>query len=157
MTSPEDLIVAPRKQSPKLSCKLGRDLSFYGYSEVVPASMNPALVKSVGTYGGPSAVILLIEWFILQTLAKIPASSEQRQQRFLILARTNLILAILAIGSLFFAHLSLPININSNNKTSTTSTTTNTTSGTLSPILPDNCGSVTISGGSNQPKPSQKK
>lgn len=118
--------------------------------------MNPMLVRAVGTFGGPSAVILLIQWFWIRTLVKMPATPEQRHQRFLVLARTNLIVAVLAIGFLFVSHLSLPISINSNNKTSTTSTTTNTTSGTLSPILPNNCGSVTISGGSNQPKSSQK-
>lgn len=119
--------------------------------------MNPTLVRAVGTYGGPSAVILLIQWFIIRALAKVSATPEQRQKRFLILAYTNLIVAILSFGFLFLTHLNLPISINSNNKTSTSSTTTNTTSGSLSPIIPNNCGSVTISGSSDRSNAGEKK
>ena len=111
--------------------------------------MNPTLVRAVGTYGGPGAVISLIQWYAIRTLAKLPATPEQRQKRFLVLAYTNLIVAILSFGFLFLTHLNLPITINSNNKTSASSTTTNTTSGPLSPVIPNNCGSVTISGSSN--------
>lgn len=100
--------------------------------------ISPELVTSVGKYAGPAGVILLIEAVLLLAMMKMRGTAEQRQKRFKIVAWMTLIFGTVATTS--------GIAMNSKDGIHIGPTTSNTTNGTLSPIAPNNCGTLNITG-----------
>jgi hypothetical protein len=100
--------------------------------------INSELVASIGKYAGPAGVILLIEAVLLLAMMKMNGSPEQRQNRFKIVAWMTLIFGLAATAS--------GIAMNSKGRFHIGPTTSNMTNGSLSPIVPDNCGTLNITG-----------
>ncbi len=108
--------------------------------------------EAVGRYGGLPGLVCLIYAVITYILSKMKGTAEQIQERFLVLARSSFFLSVLAMGVYLYT-----LYENNHQPTAGVSvTTTNTTTGKLSPIIPNNCGSITIKDQTNTPAEKEK-
>jgi apolipoprotein N-acyltransferase len=115
------------------------------------ASMFPGakVFEAVGRYGGLPGLVFLVYAATIYVLSKMKGTAEQGQKRFLVLAWFTLFFGVFVIGSYFYT--------NSHQTTAGVSvTTTNTTTGKLSPIIPGNCGPITIKDQPNTPAEKEK-
>ena len=97
---------------------------------------NARVVEEIGRYGGVAGIIFLVFAVTILMLARMKGTPEQKDRRFLVLTGIVFLFGVLALVSGYYA-AAHRVAIN-------TATTTNTTSGSLSPITPNNCGSITI-------------
>lgn len=107
------------------------------------------VVEAIGRYGGVAGIIFLIFGVVVWTLARMNGTPEQKEKRFAVLMRATFFFGALALvaGHYAVTHI-VPVN---------NTTTTNTTNGSLSPIVPNNCGSITITDQSAKPRGEVKK
>lgn len=97
---------------------------------------NEKVVEQIGRFGGVTGIIFLVFAVTVLALSRMKGTPEQKDKRFSVLTGVTFVFGILALVSGHYAGIG---------GTATNQTvTTNKTSGTLSPILPNNCGSVTI-------------
>ena len=102
---------------------------------------NAKVFEMVGRYGGATGIVILILCCVIFGLSKMKGSAQHKDRRFQILACILLIFGVLSLAS-----LRLPAVQRASATTTVIQTTTNCTSGKLSPVIPNNSGSVTISG-----------
>jgi len=102
---------------------------------------NAKIVEEIGRYGGVTGIICLIFAVTIAVLARMKGSPEQKDKRFQVLTGATFVFGVAALASDHYMRAPKVAN--------SAITTTNTTNGTLSPILPNNCGSVTITDRSN--------
>jgi hypothetical protein len=93
------------------------------------------VVEVIGRYAGLSGIIFLIFAITIITLSKSRGTPEQKERRLSVLAGLVFIFGICALISGRVARTSLLAN---------RTTASYETSGKLSPIAPNNCGSITI-------------
>lgn len=99
-------------------------------------NLNVHLVEAVGRYAGASGTILLLLAGVMQALLRFPGTPENKEKRI-----SKLIWLTALFGVLAFLAAILQYQVGSHTPTSITE---NKTSGNLSPIIPNNCGSISI-------------
>ena len=105
---------------------------------------NAKVVEEIGRFGGVTGIIFLIFTVTILALSRMKGTPEQKDKRFSILTGATFVVGILALLSGHYAGIG--------GTATNQSVTTNKTSGTLSPILPNNCGPVAITDQSSKTK-----